>query len=38
MKQRVQELRDELSLATGEERTDELTTEEKEKSVLSISP
>lgn len=33
LKQKVQELKDELSLATGEERTDELTEEEKEKYV-----
>lgn len=31
LKQRVQELKDELSLATGEEITDELTPEEKDK-------
>ena len=30
LKQQVQELREELSMATGEERTDELTSEEKE--------
>lgn len=33
LKQKVQELKDELVVATGEERTDELTTEEKDKSV-----
>ena len=31
LKQQVQELKDELSLATGEERTDDLTDEEKSK-------
>ena len=31
LKQKVQELKDELSLATGEERTEELTTEEIER-------
>lgn len=31
LKQKVQELKDELSLATGEERADELTPEEKQK-------
>ncbi len=30
LKQRVQELKGELTLATGEERTEELTDEEKE--------
>ncbi len=29
LKQQVQDLKDELSMATGEERTDELTDEEK---------
>ena len=29
LKQKVQELKEELQLATGEERTDELTAEEK---------
>lgn len=33
----IQELKDELSLATGEQRTDDLTDEEKEKLVSLLS-
>ena len=33
LKQQVQELKDELAMATGEERTDELTDEERAKYV-----
>lgn len=33
LKQQVQELKDELAMATGEERTDELTDEERAKFV-----
>ena len=36
LKQQVQDLKDELSMATGEERTDELTDEEKAKYVTEL--
>ena len=36
LKQKVLELKDELSLATGEERTDDLTEEEIQKYVLYL--
>ena len=36
LKQQVQELKDELSMATGEERTDELTDEEKAEYVYRV--
>ena len=34
LKLQVQELKEELSMATGEERTDDLTEEEKKRSVI----
>ena len=37
LKQQVQDLKDELTMATGEERTDELTDEETAKCVVERS-
>ena len=36
LKQQVQELKDELAMATGEERTDQLTDEEMAKWVVEV--
>ena len=36
LKQQVQQLKEELTMATGEQRTDELSQEEKDKSVCHM--